>query len=71
MNDRFGCHDMEMLCRRRAEIEPEHDWKWLGEADRWRTLGHRENAWRFQHKNDQQQIHAGPMAMGPNPVTRG
>jgi hypothetical protein len=32
------------------------------------VLEHRENAWRFQHRNSQQQMHAGPMTMGPNPV---
>ena len=50
MNDRLGCHDMEMLCRQRAKVDPKHDWKWLGEADRWRELEHREIAWRFQQK---------------------
>lgn len=68
MNDRLGCHDMEMLCRQRAKIDPKHNWKWLGEAHRWRVLEHRENAWQFQHRNSQQQMHAGPMTMGPNPV---
>jgi len=65
MNDRLRCHDMEMLCRQRANVDAKHNWKWLGEADRWRELGHREIAWRFQQKNVQQ-MHVGPMAMGPN-----
>ena len=64
----MNCQDMEMLCRQRAKVDPEHHGKWLGEADKWHVLGHREAAWRFQHRNLQQQMHAGPMAMGPNPV---
>jgi hypothetical protein len=67
MNDRLGCHDMEMLCRQRAKVDLKHNWKWLGEADRWRELGHNEIAWRFQQRN-MQQMHAGPMPMGPNTV---
>jgi hypothetical protein len=67
MNDRLGCHDMEMLCRQRAKVDLKHNWKWLGEADRWRQLGHNEIAWRFQQRN-MQLMHAGPMAMGPNTV---
>jgi hypothetical protein len=68
MNDRLGCHDMEMLCRQRAKVDLKHNWKWLGEADRWRELGHNEIAWRFQQRNMLQQMGAGPMAMGPNTV---
>jgi hypothetical protein len=61
MNDQLICHDMEMLCRQRAKVDLKHNWKWLGEADRWRQLGHNEIAWRFQQRN-MQQMHAGPMA---------
>jgi hypothetical protein len=68
MNDRLGCHDMEMLCRQRAKVDPKHNWKWLGEADKWRELEHREIAWRFQLRNVQQQMHAGPMTIGPNTI---
>ena len=68
MNDRLGCHDMEMLCRQRAKVDPKHNGKWLGEADKWRELEHREIAWRFQQRNVQQQMHAGPMAIGPNTI---
>ena len=67
MNDRLGCHDMEMLCRQRAKVDSKHNWKWLGEADRWRELGHNQIAWRFQQRN-MQHMHAGPMAMGPNTI---
>src|SRR6202521_3327349 len=68
MNDRLDCHDMEMLCRQRAKVDPKHNWKWLEEADKWRELEHREIAWRFQQRNFQQQMHAGPMAIGPNTI---
>jgi hypothetical protein len=64
MNDRLGCQDMEMLCRQRAKVNPKHSWKWLGEADRWRELGHREIALRFQQGTIQQQTNADPMTMG-------
>lgn len=57
MNDPVGCRDMELLCRHRATIDIQHSWKWLGEAERWKELAHREAASRF---------HAGPMVMGPN-----
>jgi hypothetical protein len=60
MNDLIGCRDMELLCRRRAVLDTQHSWKWLGEAERWRDIAHRETASRFQA------MHPGPMAMGPN-----
>jgi hypothetical protein len=60
MNDPVGCRDMELLCRRRATFDIQHSWKWLGEAERWKDLAHREAASRFQAG------HPGPMAMGPN-----
>ena len=68
MSDVAGCRAMEMLCRRRAKVDPKHSWKWLGEADRWRELGNNQIAWRFQKRNVQQQMHAGPMAIGPNTI---
>ena len=52
----------------RAKVDPKHNWKWLGEADRWRELGHNQIAWRFQKRNVQQQMHAGPMAIGLNTI---
>lgn len=64
MNDLVGCRDMELLCRRRAVLDPEHDWKWLGDAERWKDLAHREIASRFQ-KN---LVQDGPMAIGPNAI---
>ena len=68
MNDQLACHDMEMLCRQRAKVNPKNNWKWLGEAERWRARGHREIAWRFRQKNTQQHMHTGPMSMGPNTI---
>lgn len=59
-----GCREIELLCRQRAISDRAHNWKWLGEADRWSNLGHREIASRFQNN----EMHAGPMAMGPNNV---
>ena len=68
MSDVAGCRAMETLCRQRAKVDSKHSWKWLGEADRWRELGHNQIAWRFQKRNVQQQMHAGPMAIGPNTI---
>ncbi|MGA2996741.1 hypothetical protein [Bradyrhizobium sp.] len=59
-----GCREIELLCRQRAISDLAHSWKWLGEADRWSDLAHREIASRFQNN----EMHAGPMAMGPNNV---
>jgi hypothetical protein len=53
----LGCRNIETLCRQRAISDRAHSWKWLGEADRWSDLAHRENP-----------MHAGPMAMGPNTI---
>ena len=58
----LGCRNIETICRQRAISDGEHSWKWLGEADRWSDLTHREIASRFQNN----EMHAGPMAMGPN-----
>jgi hypothetical protein len=60
----LGCREIEVLCRQRAISDRANSWKWLGEADRWSDLAHREIASRFQN-ND---MHAGPMAMGPNTI---
>jgi len=68
MSDVTNCRAMELLCRERASADPSHSGKWLGQAKRWRELEQRETAWQFQRRNRQQQMHAGPMAMGPNPV---
>ena len=68
MNDVTNCRAMELLCRERATTDPSHSGKWLGQAQRWRDLEQRETAWQFQRRARQQQMHAGPMAMGPNPV---
>ena len=60
MNDPIGCRDMELLCRQRATLDTQHSWKWLGEAERWKDLAHREAAARFHAE------HAGPMTVGPD-----
>jgi hypothetical protein len=60
----LGCREIESLCRQRAISDRAHSWKWLGEADRWSELAHREIASRFQKIP----MHAGPMAMGPNTI---
>jgi hypothetical protein len=64
MNNILGCREIESLCRQRAISDRAHSWKWLGEADRWNDLAHREIASRFQMNPMQ----AGPMAMGPNTI---
>jgi hypothetical protein len=69
MSDVADCRAMELLCQQRAKADPEHSGKWLGQADRWRDLAKRENAWRFQCGEKQQQMHAGPMTVGPSPVS--
>jgi hypothetical protein len=65
MNSIAGCREIEALCRRRAVSDRVHSWKWLGEADRWNDLAHREIASRFQNNP----VHAGPMAMGRTRLT--
>jgi hypothetical protein len=64
MSNLVGCREIESLCRQRAISDRAHSWKWLGEADRWNVLGHREIASRSQNNS----MHAGPMAMGPNTI---
>jgi hypothetical protein len=64
MNYLVGCRDIELLCRRRAALDREHSWKWLGEAERWRNHEHREVSSRVPHHP----LHPGPMAMGPNTI---
>jgi hypothetical protein len=65
MSDVADCRAMESMYRQRAKADPEHSWKWQGQADRWRELADHENAWRFQKRNTQQRMHAGPMAVQP------
>jgi hypothetical protein len=59
---------MELLCRQRAKADSHNSWKWLARADRWADVAHQEIASRFQQRHVQQQMHAGPMAMGPNTI---
>jgi hypothetical protein len=62
MNNLMGCRDMELLCRRRATLDLERSWKWLGEAKRWNDLAHSEIS------SSIHPLHTGPMAMGPNTI---
>jgi hypothetical protein len=68
MSDVANCRAMELLCQQRAKADSEHSGKWLGQADRWRDLAKRENAWRSQRRATHQQMHAGTMAVGSNTV---
>jgi hypothetical protein len=61
MNNLEGCREMELSCRHRATLDSILRWKWLGEAERWSDLAHREAASCFQRR-------AGPRGMGPNPL---
>jgi hypothetical protein len=56
----MSCRDMELIYRQRTVFDSEHSWKWLGEAERWGLLAHKEIASRFKE--------IGPMAMGPNTI---
>jgi hypothetical protein len=67
MSEINDCREMELWCLRRAKAEPENQWKWIGQAERWRELAHRRIAFKFQ-KTGQLQMHAGPMQMGPNTI---
>jgi hypothetical protein len=58
------CRAIELLCRQRAKTDPVKNWKWLGQAERWRKLGQRQNA----QNRTQHQTHTGPMVMGPNTI---
>lgn len=69
MSDSSDCREMELWCLQRARAEPENHWKWVGQAERWRALAHKQIAFNFPKSSPpQQQMHAGPMAMGPNTV---
>jgi hypothetical protein len=69
MSDTGNCKSMELICRHRADVDPEKRQKWLAEAERWRDLARAENSWRLQ-KTTQQVMHAGPMATQPDASTR-
>ena len=65
MEDLTNCHAMEVLCRQRALVDPEHSWKWLARAERWRNLGRRKIT---SSQSNSGQAELGPMAMGPNTI---
>lgn len=69
MNDIADYGDMELWCLQRARDEPENAWKWQGQAQRWRELAHARIRNDFGKRPVQQQMTAGPMEMGPHPVT--
>jgi len=66
MSDLKDWREMEFWCLRRAQAEPENAWKWQGQAERWRNVAHTRIADEFQKPR---QMTAGPMEMGPNPIT--
>jgi hypothetical protein len=35
----LGYRALGSLCRQRAVFDPDHSWKWLGQAERWEQLG--------------------------------
>jgi hypothetical protein len=57
--DTLECQKMQLWCLQRAKDNPEQSWKWLGQAERWRTLA---------RSQPQQGQFSGPMSMGPNTV---
>lgn len=71
MSDLADCRAMESLYRERAKADPAHSGKWLGQAERWRELANSKSAWRLQKRSPQQQMHAGPMAMGSLTISGG
>jgi hypothetical protein len=62
MNDIADYGDMELWCLQRARDEPEN-------AQRWREIAHARIRNDFGKRPVQQQMTAGPMEMGPHPVT--
>jgi hypothetical protein len=69
MSDIKECREMELWCLQRARTEPGNHWKWVGQAERWRELARSQISFNFQKDApQQQQMHAGPMAMGPNTI---
>jgi hypothetical protein len=64
MSEIVNYHAMEILCLQRAKRDPANSGKWVAQAERWQELGQSRMAWRSQR----QQMHAGPMAMGPNTI---
>jgi hypothetical protein len=64
MSEIVNYHAMEILCLQRAKRDPANSGKWVAQAERWQSL----TAWRSQQLHKRQQMHAGPMAMGPNTI---
>jgi hypothetical protein len=68
MSEIVNYHAMEILCLQRAKRDPANSGKWVAQAERWQELGQSRTAWRSQELRKRQQMHAGPMAMGPNTI---
>jgi hypothetical protein len=68
MSDTGNCKSMDLMCRQRANSDPQNRQKWLAQAERWHGLAVAENSWRLQ-KISQQVMHAGPMATQPNALS--
>jgi hypothetical protein len=66
MNNISECSYMELWCRQHANDDPGNNWRWLGQAERWRELGQRRAN---ESLRQRRQMTAGPMEMGPNPIT--
>jgi hypothetical protein len=67
MNDIADYGDMELWCLQRARDERENAWKWQGQAQRWREIA--DARIRNDFGKRPVQMTAGPMEMGPHPVT--
>ena len=64
MNEIGDCAFMELWCIQRAKNDPRNALMWHEQSERWRNLAHTQIAGKFQ-----KQMTAGPMEMGPNPIT--
>jgi hypothetical protein len=67
MNDIEDYGDMELWCLQRARDEPENAWQWQGQAQRWREIA--DARIRNDFSKRPAQMTAGPMEMGPDPIT--
>jgi hypothetical protein len=67
MHDILDCRHMELLCRQRSKTDPEHSWKCLARAERWKNLEHHKTISSFNRSNSEQPD-LGPMATGPNTI---
>jgi hypothetical protein len=68
MKEIGDCGFMELWCLQHAKADPRNTLKWHAQAERWRNLSHTRIAAEFQKPR---QMTAGPMEMGPNPISGG